>query len=208
MNYLLTLLVITANILGAGMIVPQVLRLRRDRTTEGVSAVGAGVGIALNLWWFIYGLQAEGAIGIVPVSIAGVMLYSTIALQLTKLDGRGQLSPIFGGFVGFGFIPLLPYLFIDLRTTGIALGLLYTVQFTPAALAVIRTTEPVGVSASTWTMGLAEALIWFIYGVIIGDPALTIGGAGGSFFSFVILVRLFLVMRPLQDQKRRRRLAL
>ena len=82
MNYLLTLLVIVANVLGASMILPQVVKLRRTGAAQGVSTVGVGFGIALNLWWTTYGLQADGALSIVPVSVAGVILYTTIAVQL------------------------------------------------------------------------------------------------------------------------------
>lgn len=190
MDYLLTILLVAGNILGAGMILPQVLRLRGGNTTDGVSTVGVGVGIAQNLWWMIYGLQAEGAFGVVPVSVAGMVLYGTIACQIVRLDGWGRLSSILGGFAGIGVLPLVPYVLVDLQTAGVVIGLLYTVQFVPAAIAVMRTSVPSGVSASTWSMAWTEALIWFAYGLIIGDAALVIGGAGGSVLAGFILVRL------------------
>lgn len=203
MTFLLTFLVVVANVLGAAMILPQVLKLRRTGVSHGVSSVGVGVGIAQNLWWIAYGLQAEGALGIVPVSIAGAVLYSTIAAQLARIDGLTVFRPIATGFVGIGIIPLIPYVITNLETTGLVIGLLYGVQFAPAAVSAFRTLQPIGVSAATWSMALIEALVWFVYGLHSGDPALTVGGAGGSFMSAVILMRLA-VIRP----GRRPRLAL
>lgn len=202
MDYLLVLLVISGNVLGAGMIVPQVLRLRQRSTTEGVSAVGVGVGIAQNVWWVTYGLQAEAAFGIVPVSVAGVVLYGTIAVQLIGIDGRSSVAPILGGLTGIGLVPFIPYLLANLHTTGVVIGLLYTVQFAPAAIAAVRTSDPVGLSAATWSMAWSEAVIWFAYGLIVGDPALAVGGAGGSLLAGIILVRVVTTRQP-----ERRRLA-
>ncbi len=195
MTYLLTFLVVVANVLGAGMIVPQVSRLRRTRVSLGVSAVGVGVGIAQNLWWVTYGLQADGAFSIVPVSVAGTVLYGTIAVQLARIDGLHVARPILTGFLGIGVIPLIPYVLVSLEAAGLVIGLLYGVQFAPAAVAAFRTRQPVGVSAATWSMAFIEALVWLVYGLYSGDPALTVGGAGGAFMSGVILVRLAAV-RP------------
>ncbi len=189
MSYLLNFLLVVANVLGAGMILPQVLRLHRLRSTEGVSPVGIGVGVAMNLWWIVYGTQA-GAFGIVPVSAAGVALYSTIAWQYLRLDGVGSLSPMALGFAGIGIVPLIPYLFVGIETAGLTIGLLYGVQFSPAAIAAIRTVNPVGVSAATWTMAWIEAAIWAVYGSRVADLPLILGGAGGTFMASVILVRL------------------
>ena len=43
-------MLVVANVMGAGMIVPQVARLNRLKTTEGISAAWIGVGLAMNLW--------------------------------------------------------------------------------------------------------------------------------------------------------------
>ncbi len=200
MNYLLTFLIILANVLGAGMILPQVLRLRRASTSEGLSAVGVGVGIALNLWWVTYGLQADGAFSIVPVSIAGVILYTVITFQLVQLGTSEVLGPIAGGFFTVGVMPILPYLLVGLEAAGLTIGLLYGVQFAPAALAAMRSDRLVGVSTATWSMALVEAAIWLVYGLHIGDPALAVGGVGGSFMAGVILLRLRAVRAGVQPR--------
>ncbi len=189
MNFLVALLIVVANILGAGMILPQVLRVHQTRSTAGVSLSGTGVGIVMNLWWLVYGLEANIP-GMIPVSVAGALLYTIIALQSLHLIGPGAARSIAGGILTYGVVPLAPYLFSDIRTLGLVIGLMYTVQFAPAALAAISTSDPVGVSMLTWTMALLEALIWLSYGIITRDIALTVGGVGGSVMASVIIVQL------------------
>lgn len=189
MNFAVALLIVVANILGAGMILPQVLRVHQTRSTAGVSLSGTGVGIVMNLWWIVYGLEANIP-GMIPVSVAGALLYTTIAVQSLRLIGIGAVRSIAKGILTYGAVPLAPYLFTDIRTLGLVIGLMYTVQFAPAALAAIATPNPVGVSMLTWTMALFEAVIWLAYGIITSDVALTVGGVGGSIMASVIIVQL------------------
>jgi len=194
MSFTLTFLLVIANVLGAGMIVPQVIRLRRLRSVDGVSASGTGVGIAMNSWWVLYGIQS-GAYGIIPVSAAGAALYLVIALQLTGITGRTIVRPILTGAGVIGMVPLVPYLTSSLRITGLVIGLLYGVQFLPAALAAIQTWKPTGISPATWAMAWIEAVIWLVYGSSTSDPALIVGGAGGTLMASVILTHVAVTRR-------------
>lgn len=47
-------------VMGAGMIVPQVVRLRRQRSTDGLSGSWVGVGIAINSWLRLVGRSGAG----------------------------------------------------------------------------------------------------------------------------------------------------
>ena len=167
----LSSMLVVANIMGAGMIVPQVVRLRRYRNTRGISASWIGVGLAMNLWWVAYGL-ASGLWGIIPVSAVAFLLYLAT------------------GMVGVGIVPL-PALILDgWATAGVVVGLCYAVQFAPAALTALRSDRLDGVSPTTWAMAGTEAAVWLVYGVNQGDAALVVGGGGGLTASLVILIRL------------------
>ncbi len=194
MNIAIPFLVIIANILGTGMILPQVLRLHRTSSATGLSLPGTGVGIVMNFWWVVYALQA-GVPGMIPVSVAGIFLYSIIALQCFRLVGGAALKSIVLGTLSIGAIPAVALLLADLPTAGLIIGLLYTVQFAPAAAAAITTPNPVGISMTTWSMALFEALIWLVYGQFTGDIALTVGGVGGSVMAGIIVVRLLSLRR-------------
>jgi uncharacterized protein with PQ loop repeat len=190
----LPVMLVVANILGAGMIVPQVVRLHRVRSAAGLSGTWVGVGIVMNAWWIAYAL-AESLWGVLPVSTAAVILYSVIAVQYALLVGRQAVRPLLIGIATLGVLPL-PFLLVGgWSAAGIAVGLSYGLQFSPAALAAVRSRHLEGVSPTTWTMAWFEAAVWFAYGASIGDAALLIGGAGGALASGVILARLLHVGR-------------
>lgn len=190
----MTLLLVVANVMGAGMIVPQVVRLHRVRSADGISGIWIGIGIAMNSWWIAYGL-AESLWGILPVSIVAAALYLVMAGQYLGLLGWPGLRPLSAGMFLLGLAPL-PFLAIGgWDTAGIVVGLAYAVQFTPAALAVLRSTDLSGVSPVTWAMAWLEAVIWVIYSLSTGDAALLVGGTGGTIAATVILVRLAVVRR-------------
>lgn len=194
-SVVLSLLLVVANVMGAGMIVPQVVRLRRLRVADGVSAVGVGVGVALNVWWTVYSLEA-GLWGIVPVSVAGFGLYSIVAAQLVGLTrGRAGASLALGAF-GLGMLPLPFFLLGGWPLAGLAIGLSYGLQFAPAARAALGSEHLDGISPTTWSMAWIEALIWLIYGIAVRDATLLIGGGGGTVMATIILARLLVAVRP------------
>jgi uncharacterized protein with PQ loop repeat len=189
MSVVIPFLVAVANVMGAGMILPQVIRLHRLKSTQGISGAWVGVGVTMNLWWAAYA-TATGVWALLPVGVLGSLLYSTIVAQYIGLVGRGGWRQISLGGVGLGLVPLPALLFGGWKAAGITLGLMYGLQFLPAAAAAFSSSDPVGVSPMTWSMAWVEAGIWLFYGSTIGDVALVIGGSGGLLASSVILGRL------------------
>ncbi len=190
----MTLLLIIANITGAGMIVPQVARLHRTRSLAGVSSQWIGVGIAMNAWWVAYGL-AQSLWGILPVSGVGFALYLTMAIQVIRLD-RATISRVGAGAAAVAFIPLAALFVGGWPGAGLAIGLCYGVQFAPAMIEALTATDLGGISAPTWWMAWVEAAIWLVYGLSIGDVALIVGGGGGAAMSTAILFRLTTTRPP------------
>ena len=191
----LSIMLVVANVMGAGMIVPQVVRLRRYRNTRGISAAWIGVGLAMNLWWVAYGLASD-LWGIIPVSAAAFVLYLVIALQYAGINGASSLRGCAIGMLGLGAVPLPALILNGWATAGLVVGLCYAVQFAPAALTALRAERLDGVSPITWAMAGTEAAIWLVYGLNQGDAALVIGGGGGLTMSLLILGRLAFVRPP------------
>lgn len=191
----LTTLLVLATVLGVGMVVPQVRRLHRTASTDGVSIVWIGVGVAMNLWWTAYAVRSE-LWGLLPVSVSGVALYFTMTVQFVRLKGTSTLRGFAFGAIVLGIVPLPALLLGGIEAAGVAVGLCYAVQFIPAAIESFRSEDIRGLSFSTWLMALGEALIWVIYGLVVVDLALIIGGAGGSLASAVIVGQLIRVRKP------------
>ncbi len=91
---------------------------------------------------------------------------------------------------GLGMVPL-PFLLVGgWNLAGVAIGLSYGVQLLPAVVASLRTRVLSGVSSTTWIIALSEAAGWLVYGLGVGDIALTLAGAVGAVMASVILARL------------------
>ena len=188
---LLNSLVVLATVLGSWMAFPQARRLARTRRIEGVSAVWIGVSLAINGWWLTYGLAA-GVWALVPVSAISLVIYASMAAIYIGTVGRSALTPMALGVFGLGMIPL-PFLIVGgWSLAAIAVGLSYGIQLLPAVVSACRTRDLVGVSASTWLIAWVEAGLWLVYGLGVGDMALTLAGVVGVAMASIILARLAL----------------
>lgn len=207
MHLLLNFLVVAATVLGSWMAFPQARRIARTRRVDGVSAAWIGVSLAINAWWLAYGLVA-GVWALVPVSVISLLLYGVMAWFFVLSVGRAAVPGLALGVFGLGMVPL-PFLLIGgWELAGVAVGLSYGIQLLPAVVASLRTSVLSGVSSTTWIIASIEAALWLVYGLGVGDLALTLAGLVGVVMASVILVRLAVTgHRPFVVLDPRRRLA-
>ena len=185
----LTILLVIANVLGAVMILPQVLRIRRRRSADGLSATWVGIGVGLNTWWVLYGV-AEQLWGLLPVSTIAGGFYLVLVGQLAGLEGRRAIWAAARGTAIALTVPFVALLAGGWTATGLTIGIAYAVQFAPATIAALRSTTIDGVAPLTWTMALVEALIWLTYGLATADVALQVGGSGGALMAAILMGRV------------------
>lgn len=194
---MLLLVVAAANLLGAGMAVPQARKLVRDRRVQGVSVTWAAASVTVNAWWIGYGLGV-GDVGIVPVSIVSVMAYLVIVAAVVRFSAASSwttLRPVISVTVLLTALPVGVLVVADWTSTGIVLGALYGVQLAPAVVGVYRSPDVSGVSVTTWIIALVEAALWGVYGTAIVDVGLLALAATGTVMSSLVLARL-VVRRP------------
>jgi uncharacterized protein with PQ loop repeat len=184
-----------ATVMGAGMIVPQVVRLHRTRVVTGLSGTWVGLGLAMNAWWIAYA-TAEQLWGLLPVSVGALVLYLVITAQYLWLVGSAGARPILQGLAGAAALPGVVLVVGGWTATGLAIGLAYAIQFSPAVVTALRSVDLAGISPVSWAMAWIEAVIWCSYGLAMGDAALVVGGGGGALMATVILTRLWMVARP------------
>lgn len=189
MTALIVTLVVTANVLGSAMAYPQAAKLLRTGNPEGVSAVWAGVSLSMNVWWLVYG-ATNGLWGLVPTSAIATVLYAVIAAAFVRSVGTGAFGGLATGALVFGLAPLPVLLVAGWSAAGITIGLCYGMQLAPAVVAAWRSTDLTGVAAGTWLMAWLEGAIWGVYGVVVLDGALLVGGVSGVVMSSAIIVRL------------------
>ncbi len=124
---------------------------------------------------------------------------------MTRIAGVARIGGLAVGALGLGMTPM-PFLLVGGWTAaGVAIGLSYAVQFTPAAITAVRSAELDGIAASTWTMALVEAVVWLAYGLSVSDTALVLGGSGGTVMSVVILAAVWRYERARAPQRLLRR---
>ena len=196
---LITTLLVVANVFGAGMALPQAVRLVRTRDIRGLSGVWAGVSVSMNLWWLVYGL-ANRLWGLVPVSGIALAIYLVISIVYARETGptphrtTETRGPVGGRAIAIGIaLGMAPTPFLLLggwTAAGLAIGVGYGLQLLPAVVSAWRTRDLRGIAPSTWTMAWAEAAIWIVYGWYVGDIALLVGGGSGVAMATAILVRL------------------
>jgi len=195
----LTAVVITANVLGGAMALPQVAKLIRTRQVDGVSATWAGVSATVNSWWAVYGFGI-GDLGIVPVSIVSVIAYLAIAAALVRFRRTSVgavLTPMLLGAGAVAVIPAIALVASGWTAAGVTLGTLYGVQLAPAVIAVYRSSDVRGVAAATWALAWVEAALWGVYGFARADLGLLTLAVTGGAMSSLVLLRLF-ARRPLR----------
>lgn len=198
---LLTVVVIVANVVGATMAIPQARKVLRSRRVDGVSAVWAAISAAVNAAWIPYGL-ATGDVGIIPVSVVSVMAYLTIAVGICRFGDRAVGRVVVRMVASAGGILVVPAAVLVVQgwaAAGVALGLLYGVQLSPAVVAVYRTADVSGVSTATWVIAFTEAALWGVYGFGRADAGLLSLAASGMFMASLVLARL-VVRRPRRDR--------
>ena len=184
-----TIMIVVANVMGAGMAYPQASKLIRTGNTRGVSGVWAGVSLTMNIWWLVYGL-ANDLWGLVPVSAVAAVLYVAIIVAYLRSAGRSGIGGVVLGAFVLGMVPA-PFLAVGGWTAaGLAIGLCYGMQLVPAVVAACRSRDLHGVAPSTWIMAWVEAVIWVVYGLIVVDTALLAGGISGTVMASVIIGRL------------------
>jgi uncharacterized protein with PQ loop repeat len=191
---LIVAVLVSANVLGAFMTAPQVVRLWRTRSTGGVSGPWAGVGVAMNTWWLLYGVQS-GIPALIPLSVVAVGLYATVVFLVARVNGRAELLRLVSISLPLGLIPL-PFLLVGgWSIAGVVIGLSYGAQFVPALISAVRTDQPKGISPVTWLMAWAEAALWLVFSAIIANVPLMLGGGSGLVIATLILARLWSVRR-------------
>ncbi len=191
----MTLLLVVANVFGVAMIVPQLAKLARGGSVEGISARWIGASIALNGGWAVYATSRQ-LWGMVPVSVGAGLLYVVMEVLLYRRSGPKTLRPVAEGIIGALFAPMIGYAVGGLSGMGLALAVSYGVQFSPAVWEAYRAPSVEGISATTWVMALVEAAVWLTYGFNESDTALVLGGLGGLVCTLAILAALVVRRGP------------
>jgi uncharacterized protein with PQ loop repeat len=181
-----------ATLLAAIQLLPQVLKLRRDRTTAGLSPTWALLGVSINVGWVSYRWSQELWLSI-PSPVIAAGLYLATLMMIDDLEPRMQ----WGRFVAIALLGVLSGAGAagGSLAVGTVLALSSGAQAAPLLWRAFRSRELGGVAPTVWMIGLTQACLWGHYGWWHTDVALMVYAATTAVVAVAMLARYAHVRR-------------
>lgn len=158
---------------GIAMILiwPQVLRVRRLDSVEGIAVVGTLHGLTGCTLWTTYGI----ARGIVPVIAANAAIGAAVLLiGLAQVrHGVMRRSLLLGWLAFVGLVSVITVV-ADSALTGWLAAVVAITSIIPQAVHAARATDLSAVSRPTYVLICASTVLWSVYGMLIGDPMVVV----------------------------------
>lgn len=165
----------TATVLGATVGLPQLIRLVRTRSVEGVSLVAWQAMLVLGIAYAAHGLSIGQLPQVVSTTVQIVTIVPVLVLMSAQLGRRpvGVLAPamaLAGGLIA-----------VDQFVGATAFGVL---AIAPAIVAnagqsveLVRSPDVRGVSIVFTVLAVVNPAIWLVWGAMIQDPGTMISSA-------------------------------
>ncbi|MFM7094589.1 MAG: PQ-loop domain-containing transporter [Actinomycetota bacterium] len=160
------LLGLVASTLSMLFIWPQVFRVYRNDTVEGLAPLGALQGMSGSILWSIYGLSQS------DMPLFGSNLLLSIAIALLGIAmmrhgvlSRGTLVGVIVGVLGTGLVATA----ISTSVVGILAFAIGASSVLPQTFKVLRDPDLDGVSVSSNSLLFVTSSAWLTYGLAISD---------------------------------------
>ena len=167
-------LAVTGTVLYVARAAPATIQIARRREVDPEAATTFGLLLLTGLWWVAYSLEVLNLPSLLS-AVLGLLApaYGLLVLWRVRGVGRG---------VAFVLVAGLAVTFLEEELTPRAMGVTAAVGAAgiavPQAVRLLRDRDPSapGASIGTWALVAFNALVWLVYGVLVGDPLL--GAAG------------------------------
>jgi len=146
---------------------PQVFRVLRKKTVEGISVWGTIHSFTGSLLWSIYGIRAGvwflAVANIVALFALGLVISTQVRYKAARLDVvlMSQLSVATVG---------VATALISKNAIGLVAVTIGGTAIIPQTIRSARTSHQVGVSATTYAIIFVTSISWGGYGLLIKDP--------------------------------------
>ena len=178
--------VVSATVLAAVGLVPQVAKLIRTRIPDGVSVTWAAFGVVTNLAWTVY-LTSQRLWLALPSVVLIVAAYLATVAILWRLGAPRRFTTILSA-IWAGTLTLVG-ITLGWPGLGIVLGFSYAVQVAPGIWVAYRTARPDGIAPATWVIGFVEGMLWGYYGWWHADLPLMLFAVVAGVASIAMLAR-------------------
>lgn len=168
------LLATVCTAIAMALIWPQVVRVYRVGSVQGLSTIGTLHGLASATLWASYGV----AEGLVPVILANVGIWVAVLLVAFAQIRHGVLRPAHLALV---LLAVGAVAAGSLATSVVLTGWLATVvadtSIVPQVVVAARAFDLTAVSIPMYAMMATGASLWVAYGALLGDTLLVVNNA-------------------------------
>ncbi len=172
---------------------PATIQIARRRGVDPESAVTFGLLLLTGVWWVAYALEVHNLPSLVS-ALLGLLApaYGLLVLWRMRAVNRGVALVLVAG---------LAVTFLEEELTPRALGVTAAVGAAgiavPQAVRLLRDPDASAANASigTWALVAFNALVWLVYGVLVGHPLL---GAAGL---LQLPCSMIVIYRALQERR-------
>jgi uncharacterized protein with PQ loop repeat len=184
--------IVLATIATLTFVVPQVVKLVRTGDTSGVSATWPAVGFAANVGWTVYFIRQALWLSI-PAAVGALSGYLVTMWAMSRA-GVLHRSSVARGAV-FAAALAATTVVGGWTALGVLLGLSFLAMMAPALWEAFAVPDPSGIAPGTWWLGVAEGLLWGIYGWHHADTGLLVF-AGTAIAGSALMLGRYLTTRP------------
>ncbi len=146
---------------------PQVFRVLRKKTVEGISVLGTIHSFAGSLLWSIYGIRAGvwfvAVANIVTLFALGLVVSAQVRYKVARLNVV-LISQLSVATVGVAAA------LISKNAIGLVAVIIGGTAIIPQTIRSARTSHQVGLSAATYAIIVVNSISWGGYGLLIKDP--------------------------------------
>ena len=155
-----------ATALSMMFIWPQVFRIYRNKTVEGLAPLGALQGMSGSILWATYGLSR----GDLPLFGSNTLVATAVGLICLAMTNHGVVSrkvlfTVVVGVIGVGFVSAA----ISPTLVGAVAFVVGALSIIPQTVKALRDPNLFSVSVSSNTLLFFTSSAWLVYGLMIGD---------------------------------------
>lgn len=189
LRILITTIFSTISIIGPVVVLgPQIHRIIRKKTADGIEVKALKMGVAATVGWTVYGITSN--LWLVSVaSVIGLALLIWTAILCKKLTSEIQLKSITYLSLLYGFVLIL----LASQST-ISMGLVCVLVSSIGPLLqivrVFKNQHLFGLSAATYVNAIIIHISWIVHGLSHNDAYIIFTNSYGLLVAFVVLLRV------------------
>lgn len=155
-----------ATVCGMAFIWPQVFRIYRHHTVEGLSAATVLVGLINPVFWTVFGYSTGRSLAVFANTNVG-LAFILIAFQMAR---KGVINPrVAVGMFGFTVVFCLIMNEISPYVVGVTGLIVSTPMFLPQLWKAVRSPNMYGVSVWSNLLFSVQCGFWVVYGIEVDE---------------------------------------